>query len=89
MNFNDLTKAIYFLKPNAEFSFEEADYSTIKWDVLDGEAPSLKELESALKKVKEIEAKTEADKIAARLAAEAKLTALGLTVDDLKALGLA
>lgn len=89
MNSGDLVKAIKYLKPEAEFSFEEADYSTIKWDVLDGEAPSLKELESALKKIKEIEAKTEADKIAARLAAEAKLTALGLTVDDLKALGLA
>jgi hypothetical protein len=88
MNAIELLKAIKYLKPNAEFSFEEADYSTIKWDVLSGDAPTLKELESALKKVIELEQKIEADKIIAKSAAEAKLEALGLTLDDLKALGI-
>ena len=38
-------------------------------------------------KAKEV-AKAEADKVIAKAAAEAKLVALGLTSDDLKALGL-
>jgi hypothetical protein len=35
-----LLEAIKLLKPNAEFSFQENDYSTVKWDVLDGDAPT-------------------------------------------------
>jgi hypothetical protein len=38
--------------------------------------------------IQEIEKAKEADKAAARVLAEAKLAALGLTTDDLKALGL-
>lgn len=88
MVITELIKAIQYLKPHAEFSFEEADYSTIKWDVIDGEPPTVEELELALKKLKELEAKNEVDRLLAKSAAEAKLAALGLTVDDLKALGL-
>ena len=84
----DLVKAISYLKPTAEYSFQESDYSTIKWDVLEGDAPTLQELEEALLKVEEQEAKAEADKAAKKAAAEAKLAALGLDPDDLKALGL-
>jgi len=40
------------------------------------------------KLTREAEKQLAADKAAAKLAAEAKLTALGLTADDLKALGL-
>ena len=83
-----LTRAIKLLKPTAEFSFTNDDYSTIKWDVLEGDAPTLEELQEALVKVEEQEAKAEADKAAKKAAAEAKLAALGLDPDDLKALGL-
>jgi hypothetical protein len=85
---NYLSKAILRLKPNAEFSFTENDYTTIKWDVLDGDAPTQAEINSAIELVKADEAKAQADKEAAKAAAEAKLAALGLTGDDLKALGL-
>ncbi len=88
MNSQDLVKAIKYLKPNAEFSFEAADYSTIKWDILDGNAPTLSELQDALEQVKQNEADLLIDKTNKKLAAEAKLTALGLTADDLQALGL-
>lgn len=84
----DLVKAINYLKPSAEYSFQESDYSTIKWDVLEGDAPTLEELEEALLKVQEQEAKAEADKLSKKAAAESKLEALGLTADDLRALGL-
>ena len=83
-----LAKAIKKLKPNAEFSFINDDYSTIKWDVLKGDAPTQAEIKAAIEAVKQEEAQAEATKTAARQAAEAKLAALGLTADDLKALGL-
>lgn len=84
----DIVKAIKFIKPTAEFSFEGTDYSTIKWDVLEGEAPTQAEVDAAVEVVKQQEAQAEAEAQAKRQAAEAKLEALGLTSDDLKALGL-
>jgi len=47
-----LAKAIKRLKPDAEFSFTDDDYSTIKWDVLDGDAPTQKEIDAAIKEIK-------------------------------------
>lgn len=80
---SDLTKAIRLLKPNSEFSYQNNDYSTIKWDVLDGEAPSQKEIDVALKKIEAdelaLEAKTAADKAAL-------LEKLGINADEAKLL---
>ena len=84
----EITRAIQRLRPNAEFSFTGDDYSTIKWDKLDGEAPSLLELEEANKQNKADQIQFEKNLAAKRAAAEAKLSALGLDADDLKALGL-
>ena len=83
-----LVKAIQKLRPTAEFSFTDNDYSTIKWDVLDGDAPTQAEIDEAIEQVKAEEAQTEATKAQAKAAAESKLAALGLTTDDLRALGL-
>ena len=85
---NDLTKAIFKLKPNAEFSYSNNDYSTIKWDVLEGKAPTQAEIDEAIEQVKADEAQAVIDKAAAKAAAESKLAALGLTTEDLRALGL-
>ena len=85
---NYLTKAILLLKPNAEFSFIDDDYSTIKWDVLEGKAPTQAEIDAAIEQVKANEAQAIIDKANAKAAAQAKLEALGLTVEDLQALGL-
>ncbi len=84
----EITKAIQRLRPTAEFSFQNDDYSTIKWDVLEGEAPTLAEIDAAIQEIKAEEAQAELNKAAKKAAAEAKLAALGLTADDLKALGL-
>ena len=84
-----LSKAIKTLKPNAEFSFQNDDYSTIKWDVLQGDAPTQAEIDAAIDQVKADEIQAELDRQAKKAAAEAKLAALGLDADDLKALGLA
>ena len=85
---NYLIKAIRKLKPNSEFSFQEDDYSTINWIVLEGTAPTQAEIDEAIEQVKAEEAQTEATKAQAKAAAESKLSALGLTTDDLRALGL-
>jgi len=78
-----LTKAIRKLKPNSQFSYIDDDYSTIKWDVLDGDAPTQAEIDAAIEQVK-------ADEIAE---AEAKATQkaalldrLGITEDEAKLL---
>jgi len=88
MTEEEIAKAIKFLKPNSGFYFTETDYSTIQWENLEGNAPTFQELEVALEQIKEAEAQKEATKAAEKAAAEAKLAALGLTSDDLRALGL-
>jgi len=85
---NYLTKAIRHLKPNAQFSFIDENYSTIKWDVLEGKAPTQVEIDAAIEQVKANEAQAIIDKAEAKANAQAKLAALGLTVEDLTALGL-
>jgi len=83
-----LVQAIQLLKPTAEFSFTNDDYATIKWDVLDGNAPTQKEINIAIEQVKAEKIAEAEAKAAAKAAAQAKLAALGLTISDLEALGL-
>ena len=77
-----LSQAIFLLRPTAEFSFTDNDYSTVKWDKLDGEAPTQSEITAAIKIIKANEAKAEADKVAAKQSAQTKLAALGLTEEE-------
>lgn len=78
-----LVKAIRKLKPTAEFSFQEDDYSTIKWDVLDGNAPTQVEIDKAIEQVK-------ADELAEAKAKAAKraelLSKLGITEEEARIL---
>jgi hypothetical protein len=83
-----LVKAINKLKPNSEFSFTDDDYSTIKWDILEGKPPTQAEIDAAIEQIKTDESQAELDKAAKKANAEAKLVALGLDLDDLRALGL-
>ena len=88
MEAKELLTALHKLRPGSEFTFSNADYSTIKWDVLEGEAPTQTEIDAAIKQIKADEI-TAADVAAeAKKQAEAKLAALGLTKNDLAALGL-
>jgi hypothetical protein len=88
MNELELTNAILRCRPDSEFSFKEADYSTVKWDILEGMPPTLEEIEEAHAAISLEKANKDAELIAAKNLAQSKLTALGLTADDLKALGL-
>lgn len=80
---NYLVAAIRKLKPTAEFSFTEDDYSTIKWDVLDGDAPSQKEIDAAIKQVKADEIAEATTKVAQKAAL---LDRLGITAQEAKLL---
>jgi hypothetical protein len=79
----DIIKAIHHLKPNAEFSFSDNDYSTIKWDVLEGEAPTWAEIEAAHLEVKAAEEAAAAEAAAKR---QALLDRLGITEEEAKLL---
>jgi hypothetical protein len=83
-----LSQAIIFLRPTAQFSYINDDYSTIKWDVLVGDAPTQAEIDAAIVQVKANEAAEAEAKAEAKAAAESKLKKLGLTAEELAALGL-
>jgi len=85
---SELSKAIWKLRPDSEFSFVDEDYSTIQWDKLEGNAPTQAEINAAIEQIKSDEINAEAKAETDKAAAQAKLAALGLTADDLKALGL-
>lgn len=78
-----LSKAIRLLKPTAEFSYLEQDYSTVKWDVLEGQAPTKAEIDAAIKQIK-AEELAEAQNKALNKAA--LLERLGITEDEAKLL---
>lgn len=74
-----LVKAIKSLRPESEFSFTDNDYSTIKWHILDGNAPTVEEIELEIDHLKAIDAQTEQDKAAAK---ESLLNKLGITAEE-------
>ena len=80
---SDLSKAIKFLRPTAEFSFTDDDYSTIKWDVLEGDAPTQSEIDAAILTIK---AKELADAETKAAAKASLLDRLGITADEAKLL---
>lgn len=78
-----LNQAIYALKPDAEYTHSDNDYSTIQWIKIDGDAPTQAEINA---KIEEIKAKEITDK-ATREAAKAELLArLRITAEEAKLL---
>jgi hypothetical protein len=87
MNNETISKALINLAPGKLWTLRGDDYANLEWES-EGNPPTLAEIETEIAQLPAKE-KAEADKIAAdKAAAEAKLAALGLTADDLKALGL-
>jgi acyl-CoA reductase-like NAD-dependent aldehyde dehydrogenase len=74
-----LVKAIFKLRPNSEFSFQNNDYSTIKWDVLEGKAPTQSEIDKAIEQVKADEIAQAETKATQR---QAILDRLGITAEE-------
>jgi len=78
-----LNAAIQKLKPNSEYVYSGDDYSSINWHVLEGDAPTKKEIDDVIKVIKANEAKTVETKANAKTAL---LERLGLTEDEAKLL---
>lgn len=74
-----LASILSALRPGKEFVFNNDDLSTVRWSDPDVVTPTLEEVEAEIAR----QAQEEADK---KATAEAKLEALGLTVEDFKAL---
>ena len=74
-----LIAALKALKPTSEFSIIGGEYSTIQWDVLDGDAPTEKQIADKIKELDKLESDRESQLIAQR---EAILDRLGLTAEE-------
>lgn len=75
----NLAKALISLRPGKEFTFENDDISTVRWNDPTVVTPTVEEIEAEL-------ARLDQEKADKKAAAEAKLAALGLTPEDFKAL---
>jgi hypothetical protein len=80
---NYLHLAILKLKPGSEFTFQNDDYSTIDWIVLEGKAPTQSEIDEAIEQIKADEITQAQAKVAQR---QALLTRLGITEDEARLL---
>jgi hypothetical protein len=80
---DNLSRAIKKLKPTAEFSFSNNDYSTIKWDQLEGKAPSQTEINKAILQINEDDLAQAEIKSATKAAL---LERIGITADELSLL---
>ena len=74
-----LSDAIKSLRPGAEFSYTNDDYSTIKWDILEGSAPTQAEIDAEMVKIESDQITNAQTKAAARTAL---LERLGITADE-------
>jgi hypothetical protein len=74
-----IVKAINKIRPEAEFSFTDEDYSTVIWDVLEGEAPTQAEIDAEIEKIKADEITEAQSKATAKAAL---LDRLGITADE-------
>jgi hypothetical protein len=80
----EIVKALNNIRPNAEWTLRDGNFENLEWLDMTQSKPTKIEIDAAIEIVKQAEAEAAAKKAAA----EAKLAALGLTADDLKALGL-
>ena len=78
-------EAIQSLIPNTEWHYRAGVLTVFTEGVV---APTEQEIQQEKQRLLEAQAQAEAQAAANKAAAEAKLAALGLTADDLKALGL-
>ena len=81
------TDVLRMLCPNSEYISIDGVYENIDWC---GKKASItkKQYEDGFAQYEAFKAQQDSAKAAAKLAAEAKLASLNLTVEDLKALGL-
>ena len=79
MNKDDLINAINNLRPGSQFTFENADYSTINWIILEGNAPTKKQIDDEIKRLQSNQITESETKATAKAAL---LERLGITADE-------
>jgi DNA-binding NarL/FixJ family response regulator len=77
-----LTRALSALRPGVEFTLNDNNLSTVRWNVEGTTTPTQAEVDA---KIIELEA-VDSAKVTARQSALAKLAALGLTTEEIAAL---
>jgi hypothetical protein len=87
MTHEEIVEALANLAPNGGWTLSGDNYADLVW-VSEGNPPTLAEIQAEIASLPAKKEDAKINKENARLAAEAKLAALGLTSDDLKALGL-
>ena len=81
------SEVLAMLRPQGGWVVTDDNFDTVVFD--EGVTPvTQSEFEAVLAKYDDWKAEQDAEKVAAKASATAKLEALGLTADDLKALGL-
>jgi len=79
-----IIKSIFAINPTAQFTFEEEDIDNIQW--LNGTTPiSKSDLEAKMLTIENEIAQVETDKQTKKASGKAKLKALGLDDDEIKA----
>jgi hypothetical protein len=83
MNSKTTVKAIRNLRPEAEFSFDADDLSTLSWIKLDSVAPTIAEIEAEIKKVEAADKAILSERESTKAAL---LERLNITADEAKLL---
>lgn len=83
MEIIDLAKVIRTLRPDAEFSYVDEDYSTIKWDALEGSAPTQEEIDETFETLRSQAIQKENEN---KLKREDLLNRLGISEEEAKLL---
>jgi hypothetical protein len=81
-----LADALQSLRPGAEFTFNNDDISTITWHTEGVTTPSQEEIDNEIKRLEAEELEKVTSKAAAKESALAKLTALGLSGEEIAAI---
>jgi hypothetical protein len=83
----DYTKILNKKYPNSQWTLNGDDYEGLTW-LSNDKKPTKTELDAQWDEVKNLIAAEAEAKVQAKVTAQGKLAALGLTVEDLQALGL-
>ena len=76
---NYLSQAIWSLCPGSEFSYENEDYATIEWHVIECQAPTQAAINAEIEKIKAAELVAQSNKADAKAAL---LDRLGITAEE-------
>jgi hypothetical protein len=83
MTNKEITDAIFYLVPNAQFSFTEADLSTLEWHTADVAKPTIQAITAAIPLAK---SKAEEELENLQTQKQALLDRLGITSEEAKLL---